>query len=654
MAHRLPDVAGRIRDEDIALIRERSPVDEVVGEHVALRNAGGGSLKGLCPFHDERTPSFHVTPARGLWYCFGCGEGGDVIRFVEKVEHVAFGEAVERLANRAGIQLRYVEGGSAPIRPRGERSRLLEANAAAQEFYAEQLTIAEARPAREYLDQRGFDAEAVARFGCGFAPAGWESLTRHLLGRGFSQKELVTAGLSRDSRRGGVIDRFHRRLLWPIRDTSGDVVGFGARRLFDDDPIEAKYLNTPETPVYKKSQVLYGMDLARRDIARRHQAVVVEGYTDVMACHLAGVPTAVATCGTAFGAEHIGVLRRLLMDSDEFGGEVIFTFDGDEAGQRAALRAFEEDQRFVMQTFVAVEPSGLDPCELRQARGDAAVRDLVARRQPLFAFALRALLSRFDLDTAEGRVRALDRAAPLVARIKDRALRPEYARRLAGDLGMEVEPVLARVAELVRAGQGTGATRTAGRSGAGSGAAAGTATPATAGAGRPRGRTAPGGRPDPDDPRLRVEREALKLAVQVPVLAGPLFDATDPTMFTDPTYCAIRQAIAEAGGVATATAGPAWVERISEGLADLLLRSTVSELAVERLRTAAEVDGRYVSEVLARLREMTLARQVAELKGRLQRINPLERPDEHTRLFGELVALEQFRRGLREQAMGGT
>ncbi|HEX5495746.1 MAG TPA: DNA primase [Mycobacteriales bacterium] len=633
-------MAGRIRDEDIALVRERSPVEEVVGEQVALRNAGGGSMKGLCPFHDERSPSFHVTPARGLWYCFGCGEGGDVIRFVEKVDGVGFTEAVERLAARAGVQLRYVEGGSAPIRQRGERSRLLEANAAAQEFYAGQLAGVEAGPAREYLTGRGFDSDAVARFGCGFAPAGWDALTRHLLGRGFSQRELITVGLSRESRRGGVIDRFHRRLLWPIRDTSGDVLGFGARRLFDDDPIEAKYLNTPETPVYKKGQVLYGMDLARRDIARRHQAVVVEGYTDVMACHLAGVPTAVATCGTALGAEHIGVLRRLLMDSDEFGGEVIFTFDGDEAGQRAALRAFADDQRFVMQTFVAVEPGGLDPCELRQARGDAAVRDLVARRQPLFAFALRAVLSRYDLDTAEGRVRALDRAAPLVARIKDRSLRPEYARRLAGDLGMEVEPVLARVAELVRAD----------RSGGGRPA---TASRPAGGAERSAGGRADG-RPDPEDPRLRVEREALKLAVQVPVLAGPLFDAADEDTFTHPAYRAIRHAIAEAGGVAAAPGGPAWVERITDGLGDLLLRSMVAELAVERLRTAVEADARYVAEMLARLREMALARQVADLKGRLQRINPLEQPDEHTRLFGELIALEQFKRGLREQAMGET
>ncbi len=403
-------MAGRIRDEDIALVRERSPIEDVVGERVALRSAGGGNLKGLCPFHDEKSPSFNVTPARRLWYCFGCGLGGDVIAFVQRTDGLSFAEAVQRLADRAGVQLRYEQGGAAPARPQGQRSRLAEANRLAAEFYAAQLATPEARPARDFLTERGFDAAAAATFGCGYAPSTWDSLTAHLLDRGFSPTELVTAGLARQSSRGSTIDRFHRRLLWPIRDMSGDVVGFGARRLYDDDPIEAKYLNTPETPLYHKGHVLYGADLARREIARRRQAVVVEGYTDVMACHLAGVPTAMATCGTAFGTEHIGMLRRLMLDY-EFGGELIFVFDGDEAGQRAALRAFEEDQRFLMDTFVAVEESGLDPCDLRLSKGDAAVRDLVARRQPAVAFALRALLREFDLDTAEGRVRALDKGA---------------------------------------------------------------------------------------------------------------------------------------------------------------------------------------------------------------------------------------------------
>ena len=395
--------------------------------------------------------------------------------------------------------------------------------------------------------------------------------------------------------------------------------------LFDEDRIAAKYLNTSETPIYKKSQVLYGLDVAKRDIAKEHRAVVVEGYTDVMACHLAGIKTAVATCGTAFGAEHIGVLRRLLMDQDEFRGEVIFTFDGDEAGQKAALKAFEDDQRFVAQTFIAVSPGGMDPCELRLAHGDTAVRDLVHRREPLIAFALRSVLRRYDLDTAEGRVAALRAAAPLVARIKDRALRPEYARKLAGDLGMEMEPVLRAVGD--------------------------------AGGGRPGPRApqqAPEHRrPDADDRALSSEREVLKLGVQQPVLAGPLFDAVDDTAYTHPVYRTIRRAIESAGGAVAGTSGPEWVEKVMQGCDDLIARATVSELAVEPLRSSGEPDPRYVTMMLASLQELAVTRQIVQIKSRVQRINPVEEPDEHARLFGELVALEQHKRALREQAIGG-
>ncbi|MCP2334275.1 DNA primase [Actinoalloteichus cyanogriseus DSM 43889] len=440
-------MAGRIRDSDIAEVRDRSRVDEVIGEYVELRRAGAGALKGLCPFHDEKTPSFNVRPNHGTFHCFGCGEGGDAISFLMKHDHLGFVEAVERLADRIGYRLTYEGGGTTVQRDRGTRSRLIEAHRAAAEFYAEQLRTPEAVAAREFLATRGFDEEAATRFGCGFAPAGWDTLTKHLLGRGFALEELYKAQLSREGRRGP-IDRFHRRLLWPIREISGDVVGFGARRIFDEDPIQAKYVNTSESPIYKKSQVLFGLDLARREIARRRQAVVVEGYTDVMAMHLAGVPTAVASCGTAFGEDHIAVLRRLLMDDDAFRGEVIYTFDGDEAGKKAALRAFDEDQRFTTQTYVAVAPEGMDPCELRQDKGDAAVRDLVAQRTPLFEFAIRAVLEEYDLDTAEGQVEALRRTVPLVARIKDQALRERYAPRLAGWVGWpEEQTVVRRVRE---------------------------------------------------------------------------------------------------------------------------------------------------------------------------------------------------------------
>ena len=617
-------MAGRIRDEDIAAVRERSPIEDVIGEQVQLRNAGGGNLKGICPFHDEKSPSFSVSPSKGLFYCFGCGAGGDVIRFVERTENVGFSEAAERLAARAGIQLRYVENtGGGPARQPGQRARLVEAHAAAASFYAAQLREPDARPAREFLAERGFDDEAAARYGCGFAPAGWDALTKHLLAKGFSAAELTTGGLSRQSSRGSLIDRFHRRLLWPVRDVGGEVVGFGARRLFDDDPIEAKYLNTPETPIYKKSQLLYGIDLAKREIARQHRAVIVEGYTDVMACHLAGVTTAVATCGTAFGTEHISVLRRLLMDSDAFTGEVIFTFDGDAAGMRAAERAFADDQKFMSQTFVSVEQTGLDPCELRQKAGDAAVRDLVARRIPLVEFVLRNTVGRFDLDTAEGRSNALDRSVPLVARIKDQSLRVEYSQALARMVGVDdPDRVLARVRGVARSG---GRFEEPARR----------ATPVV------------------DDAVASVEREVLKIAMQLPAVAGPTFDALPDTAFLLPVHVTLRQGISAAGGTARGVSGPAWADAIEEQLPDLESRGMVHALSVEPLHAGADSQERYADAVLARLQEIVLSREVAALKSRLQRINPIDEADDHARLFAELIALESQRRIMRDRAIGG-
>jgi DNA primase len=623
-------VAGRIRDADIAEVRERNRIDEVVGEYVALRRAGADSLKGLCPFHDEKTPSFNVRPGHGTFHCFGCGEGGSVVDFIMKIEHLGFVEAVERLAERAGIRLTYTGGGSSVQRDRGTRSRLIEANRLAQEFYAEQLGSVEARPAREFLMQRGFPQEAAQRFGCGFAPSGWEQLTKHLLGRGFSIEELMKAGLSRLGQRGP-IDRFHRRLLWPIRDLGGDVIGFGARRLFADDPLEAKYINTAETPLYRKSQALFGLDLAKREIARRHQVVVVEGYTDVMAMHLAGVPTAVASCGTAFGLEHITVLRRLLMDDDAMRGEVIFTFDGDEAGQKAALKAFDDEQRFAAQTFIAIAPDGMDPCDLRLSRGDAALRDLVARRQPLFAFAIRTLLAEHDLDTAEGQVQALRRAVPLVARIKDPALRDRYATHLAHWSGWTGDE--ATVVQRVRQAAGQGSRR-----------------------GGRRTRTAPSvpagpEHPPRDDVQLQVQREVLKAVLQEPAMTGPVYDTLPPEAFTHPAYAQVHAAVLAAGGTAAGLSGPEWIDAVA---ARCPLRSLVTELAVETLRAkdSADEGARYIASLLARLQANVVGQQVSEIKSKLQRISPLDDAESYHRLFGDLVALEQYYRALREQAMG--
>jgi DNA primase len=620
---RLGPVAGRIRDEDITAVRERSPIADIIGEQVALRNAGGGNLKGLCPFHDEKSPSLSVSPARNLFHCFGCGAGGDVIRFVERIDHLNFAEAVESLAARAGVQLRYVEGGAAPIRNQGQRTRLVEAHSLAQEWYADQLGSAEAKPAREFLAERGFDQAAAATYGCGFAPGDWDGLTKHLLAKGFSHAELTLAGLAKQTQRGSYIDRFHRRLLWPIRDVSGDVVGFGARRLFDDDKIEAKYLNTPDTPIYHKNQLLYGMDLAKKEIARQHRAVVVEGYTDVMACHLAGVTTAVASCGTAFGEEHIKMLRRQLMDSDSLKGEFIFTFDGDNAGMKAAERAFGDDQKFIAQTFISVAPDGQDPCELRLSGGDVAVRDLVASRIPMVEYILRTTVSRVDLNTAEGQAAALDAGIPLVAQIKDHSLRDEYSRRLAGLVGTD-DPlrVVSRVRGLVRSGQRREAPSTAGKS------------------------------PEVDVALVKLEREVLKVAVQQPGLAGPEFDALEPELFLVPAHRAVREAMEKAGGTGSATTTVQWTSAIQDGLPDEASRRIVSALAVDPLHMNGEDPSRYAVAVMAKLQADAVERQVKLLKSKLQRTNPLERAQEYGELFTALIAAENHHRSLRERAIG--
>ena len=644
-------MAGRIRDEDIALVREKSAIDEVVGEYLQLRNAGGGSLKGLCPFHDEKTPSFNVTPARGLWYCFSCAEGGDVIKFVQKIDSLSFVEAVERLAGRAGIDLRYEQGGQVPGREHSQRRRLIEAHKAAAEFYAERLLAPAATPAREFLGQRGFTLADAERFGVGYAPAEWEALTRHLRGRGFTDEELLVGGLAIQGQRGPR-DRFRGRLIWPIRDLTGDVIAFGARKLNPDEE-GAKYLNTPETPLFHKSSVLYGADLAKRDIAQRRQAVIVEGYTDVMACHLAGVPTAVATSGTSFGADHVKILRRLLMDADWQVAEVIFTFDGDAAGQKAALRAFGLEEQFATQTYVAVQPDGLDPCDLRIAQGDAAVRDLVARRQPVYEFVIRSEIAKHNLETNEGRLAALDAAAPIIGRIKDKGLRTTYAGSVDHWLGlMNEEFVLARIREHAggeepapRPGRG----RQAGRPGErdqreGGRAQAGGAVP------QPR----EGYRYDTADPVVLLERQVLKLAVQRPALCGPAFDALMSEAFTVPVHRSVRDLIAACGGVASAGAAREWAGRVLEAAPTDRAREFITALAVESIevpRKDGEPDARYAEEVLAGLEALQVGRQITALKSRLQRLNPAENP-EYNRAFGDLVALEQRRKALLYQAGG--
>ena len=600
-------MAGRIKDTDVAHVRDHSPIDDVVGDYVQLKGAGGGQKKGLCPFHDEKSPSFHVTPSKGYFHCFGCQVGGDVIAFIMKLEHLTFTETVERLADRIGYTLTY-EAGSTTTGPSINRSRLVAANLAAATYYQEQLQLPEAQHGRDFLTKRGFDRDAAKNFGVGFAPDQWDSLFKFLKGKGFTEEELMLAGLVKEGTKGP-IDRYRNRLIWPVKDISGDVVGFGARKLASDDVDQGpKYLNSPETPIYKKNQILYGLDMAKKEISKTRQVVIVEGYTDVMAAHLAGVTTAVATCGTAFGDEHIRIIRRLLMDADAFRGEVIFTFDGDAAGQKAALRAFEDDQKFVAQTFVAVEKSGMDPCELRQEQGDAAVRELIARRVPLFEFAIKSVIAAYDITAPEGRVNALNQVAPLIGKIRDASLRPEYVRLLAGWLGMEVDIVSTAVK----------------RSGS-------------------RNENSQAAPVNLTDPILVLEREVLKVKLQISDLASSWVDL-ELNAFSYPAYDGLRKVIDSADNFTT--------ESLLEKCDSDEMKSLVTELTVEPIRTDGEVSDRYITSIIARLREVALSRSIAEIKSTLQRLNPVENDEQYQEIFGQLVAMEAARRIQKELALG--
>ncbi|ALX67077.1 DNA primase [Microbacterium sp. XT11] len=590
----------RIRQADVDEVKARTNIADIVGERVALKSAGVGSLKGLCPFHDEKSPSFHVRPQVGYYHCFGCGASGDVYSFLREIDHVSFTEAVERLASRIGYTLHYEDGGAAP--ETSGRARLYAANTAAAEFFRSQLLTPDAEAARRFLGERGFDAGAAAHFGVGFAPRGWDGMLKALSAQGFTREELATAGLVSTGQRG-VYDRFRGRLVWPIRDVSGQTIGFGARKLFDDDQ-GPKYLNTPETPIYKKAQVLYGLDLAKKDIARGdpRRVVVVEGYTDVMACHLAGLTTAIATCGTAFGAEHIKVLRRVMGD-DNASGEVVFTFDGDEAGQKAALRAFTEDDRFNAQTFVAVAPDGLDPCDLRLQRGDAAVRGLMDAKVPMFEFAIDRRLGGFDLSTVEGRVGALRAAAPIVAEIRDRLLRPGYERVLARRLGMDPTEVHHEVERAARGGSSAGQQRSAPQS-----------ADASVGVGPLASVTLAGLARTAD---VALERDALMGALQYGHrIEQTLLARALSSPFRTPALDAVREAVAAAPD----RTRPGWP---TEAVNDV--REPYRSLAGELLMTpfpARDEEGAVVSatDLARRLILRSLEQEKQELLGAVQRV----------------------------------
>ncbi|HEX2026416.1 MAG TPA: DNA primase [Nitriliruptorales bacterium] len=603
---------GRILQEDVEGLKQRADLAEVVADHTNLRRAGS-RLKGLCPFHQEKTPSFTVDPGQGFYHCFGCDEGGDVYTFLMKVEGLTFTEAVEQLARRVGYQLRYEELSAGQRRALGKRTRLVAANIAAADFFHRQLLADAGEPARAYLRSRGFGRPDADRFQLGFAPLEWDALSRHLTDERFSERELEEAGLAARTPRGGLRDRLRGRIVFPVLDLNGDVIGFGGRVVpgLDYGAHEPpKYLNTPETPLYRKHRVLYGMSWARPEVVRTGEVLVTEGYTDVIALHQAGLTNAVATCGTAVGEDHFRLLVR-------YAARVVLAFDSDAAGEKAAERASELSRAHHLQVRVLVMPPGKDPADTVREVGTDGMRTMVAAAEPLVRFMLRRATADHPA-TPEGRAAAVDASAGLLAGIDDPVLRGQYARVVADELtGVSVAAVADAVAR------------------------AGSRLP-TAEVHPPPAVTLEPSEQRELSARARLEREVLRIALQRPdLLPGRWAEVCDED-FAHPRARAVFAPLQAAGGPGAPLA------EVLGAAADDEVRSLVRAIALEDF--TVEPDPTHVAMLVGRLLLRRVERAIVAQKDAVQRLNPVVEPDRHRTEFERLIALEARRRDLREAA----
>lgn len=578
---------GRIVPEDLQALRDRADIVEVVGGYLKLRRTGR-IFKGLCCFHQEKTPSFTVDPAKGLYYCHGCSRGGDVFRFVQEADGLTFSESAQRLADRFGVNLRF----DGPAEPPGQRTGLLLANKLAAGYFAGLLTDApEAEGARRYLQGRGFTAQDAAHWGLGFAPRGRDTLYRHLLQRGLNSQQVVDAGLVLVTEEGAHRDRFRGRIIFPVSSLTGDVVGFGARAMGDDQP---KYLNSPETPLYQKSRILFGLDRAKAEIVRRGFAMVTEGYTDVMALHQVGFANAVATCGTALGEEHFALLKR-------FCERVVLAFDADAAGAVASERGFGIHAKVGLEVLVTPLPAGKDPADVALEGGREAVEPLVERATPLMRFVLEKEISRHNLDSAEGKARAVRAAVGLLSWEPHQVARGEHALWVANRVGVgqyQVETVLRESAQSGGSAQ-SGPSRPAGP------------------------KRSPG--------HVKVEREALSILLDSPERLRQAMGFLKNEHFTQPDHRVLFGALAELA--ARPVAGT-----VMDELPDDESRSFAAELALAPPITADP------EEVFLRLEEFRIVRQIEQLKAKLDQFDPEGDADSYDATFRELMRLDVERR----------
>ena len=582
-------MAGRIRDQDIEEVRRKAGLIEIASEYMQVRKAGSARFKALCPFHQEKTPSFSLEAARGLYYCFGCNKGGDVINLVMELESLTFVEAVERLAEKVGVRLTYEQQSAADRQAAGRKQRLIAAHREAVAFYhALLMDSPEAKAAREYLKGRGLSKETVAAFSLGWAPARWDDLCRHLAKKRFTEPELIEGGLALRSERGGLIDRFRGRVMFPTFDVAGEPVAFGGRVLDDSTP---KYLNTADTPIFHKGRVLYGLNWAKKAVATAGRIVVVEGYTDVIALHQAEITEVVASNGTALTADHFSLIGR-------FAPRAVLAFDSDRAGNAAAERAFDAALASGLDVRVLILPAGKDPADLVTAQGGEAFREITKSAVPIVEYRLLREIERFDLSDSEGRTRAVRAGIPILVRIRDEVMRRDYTSRLAEWTRLDAAVVFLEV------GRATG---------------------------DPTARAAPNIRRT--SAQVRLERDLLKLALQYPASIEAHLDGVDPDMLSVPTHRAIWREVAAGGDASTI------VERLDEEG-----RGLVAKLVNDPIDYDLDPDGRppqaHVDEVVNRLKDFALRRLIVEKKDQLQKLNPIENEEEYRKRYAELIALE--------------
>lgn len=600
---------ARIKEEDIDRLRDSADIVDVVSGYTQLKKSGGQRFTGLCPFHSEKTPSFQVNASSGLYYCFGCQAGGNVYQFVEKVENLPFPEAVEWLARKTGFVLHYEEERPGEQHVRGLKARLTQANTEAAGFFHKTLMDSpDGLAARQYLENRGFAREVAERWELGYAP-GRDALCRYLLAKGFTEHELVQADLVRKSEKDGKLyDFFRQRIIFPTWSLQGDVVAFGARALGDQQP---KYLNTSDTPVFSKSRVMYGLDRAKSSLGRGNAAVVVEGYTDVIALHEAGITEAVATNGTALGDTHFEQLKK-------FTGRAILMFDADEAGRGAAERGWGDLKqaplfhRLGLEVLVAPLPVGSDPADVVSEGGPEAIEKVIEEARPLLEFKLEQTIEKLPLDTPEARASAVREVARVLGWHPDPIARHEYAFSAATRIGVDAEVIQQALNE--------------NRTGA-----------------------APGGPASVDRERrfpghVKVEREALQLLLTRPDEVSPWIDRALEAHFTAPPrrelFLQARQALIDGRRPAEIA------EKLSPDALALFTELTVSDPLDQ------DDPVRRAQEIFTRLQVFSLERDIKKLRNTLQDVNPLDDPSTHDELFTKLVGMEAARRDLLKALSG--